>query len=223
MGVTEGEGRMMSTQMNSLMKRFAAIGGVGALLVTYGCGATQTAAGLRAQDVPAAPAGAPIVVGCEANQRTLVRPSVVNGVAVSQVDCVSTGEAAAYAQNFAAAPVAAPVTAVGNVPSYRASAPRVMQPAPQADLPDARVIPASYPAATAARPVRTQEIVYDDRPVRAVKPARSVKKSAIIVGSSAGAGAGLGAVVGGKKGALIGAVVGGGGAALWDQVTRRKQ
>ena len=47
-------------------------------------------------------------------------------------------------------------------------------------------------------------------------------KSAVIIGSSAGAGAGVGAVVGGKKGALIGAVLGGGGATLWDQVTRRR-
>jgi hypothetical protein len=50
---------------------------------------------------------------------------------------------------------------------------------------------------------------------------RSVKKSAIIIGSSAGVGAGVGAAVGGKKGALIGAAIGGGSAAIWDQVTRR--
>jgi hypothetical protein len=49
-----------------------------------------------------------------------------------------------------------------------------------------------------------------------------VKKSAIIIGSSAGAGAGVGAVVGGKKGALIGAAIGGGGATVWDQITRRR-
>jgi hypothetical protein len=29
--------------------------------------------------------------------------------------------------------------------------------------------------------------------------------------------------VGGKKGALIGAAIGGGGAAIWDQITRRKE
>jgi uncharacterized membrane protein len=90
-----------------------------------------------------------------------------------------------------------------------------------ADLGDTRIIPASYPA-TAARPVRARQVVYDDPPVREVKPQRSVKKSAIIIGSSAGVGAGVGAAVGGKKGALIGAVVGGGGATLWDQVTRRR-
>ena len=49
-----------------------------------------------------------------------------------------------------------------------------------------------------------------------------MKKSAIIIGSSAGVGAGVGAAVGGKKGALIGAAIGGGSAAIWDQVTRRK-
>ena len=52
---------------------------------------------------------------------------------------------------------------------------------------------------------------------------RSVKKSAVIIGSSAGVGAGVGAAMGGKKGALIGAAIGGGGAAIWDQVTRRKK
>ena len=67
-----------------------------------------------------------------------------------------------------------------------------------------------------------RQVVYDDRPVREVKPRRSVQKSAIIIGSSAGVGAGVGAAVGGKKGALLGALIGGGGATLWDQVTRRQ-
>ena len=48
-----------------------------------------------------------------------------------------------------------------------------------------------------------------------------MKKSAVIIGSSAGVGAGVGAAMGGKKGALIGAAIGGGGAAIWDQVTRK--
>jgi len=66
--------------------------------------------------------------------------------------------------------------------------------------------------------VRTSQVVYDE-PIR---KKRSVKKSAIIIGSSAGVGAGVGAAVGGKKGALIGAAIGGGGAAIWDQITRRE-
>ena len=42
------------------------------------------------------------------------------------------------------------------------------------------------------------------------------------IGEGATTGAELGAVLGGKKGAAIGAIVGGGGATLWDQITRRR-
>jgi hypothetical protein len=49
-----------------------------------------------------------------------------------------------------------------------------------------------------------------------------VKKSAIIIGSSAGVGAGVGAAVGGKKGALIGAAIGGGSAAIWDDLPHQQ-
>ena len=188
--------------------RTAAVAGLGGLLFTVGCGASQT--GVAAASV--AQPGTPVVVGCEPNQRTLVRPSVVNGVAVSQVECVSVTELTASAQSaFAQQPGFVPV-------SYQPGAAVVNR---SADLGDTRIIPASYPT-TVARPVRARQVVYDDRPVREVKPQRSVKKSAIIIGSSAGVGAGVGAAVGGKKGALIGAVIGGGGATLWDQITRRR-
>ena len=191
--------------------RIAAVAGLGGLLFTVGCGTSQT--GLAAAAVPATVAqpGTPVVVGCEPNQRTLVRPSVVNGVAVSQIECVSVSEMVASTQS----PIAQPS---GFVPVSYQPASVVTR---SADLGDTRIIPASYPA-TAARPVRARQVVYDDPPVREVKPQRSVKKSAIIIGSSAGVGAGVGAAVGGKKGALIGAVIGGGGATLWDQVTRRR-
>jgi hypothetical protein len=77
--------------------------------------------------------------------------------------------------------------------------------------------------APVVRQAAPQRVVYQRVPERVVRsPKRSVKKSAIIIGSSAGAGAGVGALVGGKKGALIGALVGGGGATLWDQITRNK-
>ena len=192
--------------------RIAAVAGLGGLLFTVGCGASQT--GFAAAAVPAniSQPGTPVVVGCEPNQRTLVRPSVVNGVAVSQVECVSTSEMMVSSQNpLAQQPGLVPV-------SYQPASTVVT---PSGNLGDTRIVPASYPT-TAARPVRTRQVVYDDRPVREVKPQRSVKKSAIIIGSSAGVGAGVGAAVGGKKGALIGAVIGGGGATLWDQVTRRR-
>lgn len=193
--------------INSLTGKVLGAAGIGALLLTYGCGATQPVAG--AQNVAAAQPGSPVVVSCEPNQRTLVRPTVVNGVAMSQVECVSTGDVLANGQAIAQpSPVA-----------YR-SAPRYVQ---ANDLEDARLVQSgTYPVA-AARPVRARQVVYDEpRTVRTVRQGRSVKKSAIIIGSSAGVGAGVGAAVGGKKGALIGAVIGGGGATLWDQITRRK-
>ena len=201
---------MRGRQMHTWWGRAAAVGGLGALLVTYGCGG-QNVGAVRAQEVAGGAAGTPVVVTCEPNQRTLVRPTVVNGVAMSQVECVSTGQALGYAQNTVAAPMSVPF-------SNGYGAPRVAR---DVEIGDARVIPASYPVAT-ARPIRTQQVVYDDRPVRVVRRGRSVKKSAIIIGSSAGVGAGVGAAIGGKKGALIGAVVGGGGATLWDQITRRR-
>ena len=192
--------------------RIAAVAGLGGLLFTVGCGTSQTGFAAAAAPANVAQPGTPVVVGCEPNQRTLVRPSVVNGVAVSQIECVSVSEMVASAQN----PIAQPS---GFLPVGYQPASRVVT--RSADLGDTRIIPASYPA-TAARPVPARQVVYDDRPVREVKPQRSVKKSAIIIGSSAGVGAGVGAAVGGKKGALIGAVIGGGGATLWDQVTRRR-
>ena len=188
--------------------RVAGVAGLGALLFTVGCGA-QNAPGVAAQPVAAAQPSTPVVVSCEPNQRTLVRPVVVNGAAVSQVECVSSGEAPLVAQNTIAQPV--PVS------YYRAPVAR------SAELSDTRYVPAaSYPVASSPRVIPARQVVYDDRPVREVKQGRSVKKSAVIIGSSDGIGAGVGAAIHGKKGALIGAAIGGGGATLWDQLTRRK-
>lgn len=186
----------------------AAVIGVGALLVTVGCG-TRDQSGVSAQSVAADQPGVPVIVSCEPHQRTLVRPVVVNGATVSQVECVASGQVPAAQPAAAEQGIAAPQ------PVYRTV--RAPQPV-YADFEDARVVPAAHPAGT-AQPTRTRQVVYEREPV---KPGRSVKKSAIIIGSSAGVGAGVGAVVGGKKGALIGAAIGGGGATIWDQVTRRK-
>jgi hypothetical protein len=184
-------------------------GGVAAsaLIFTYGCGGTQAATGVNAQQLAAAQPQAPVVVSCEPHQRTLVRPVVVNGQALSQVECVAANgqQAAAFAQAGAQAVPAGYYNAAPVQPVYE-------------DLAPARVVSAPV-TRTVARPVRTRQVVYDE-PVR-VKKNRSVKKSVAIIGSSAAVGAGVGALTGGKKGALIGAAIGGGGAAIWDQVTRR--
>jgi hypothetical protein len=185
----------------------SAVAGTSAVFFTVACG-TGDGSGVAAQTMAASQAGVPVIVSCEPHQRTLVRPVVVNGATVSQVECVASAPTGAYPVNQMAVPVAQS----GAV--YPVSVSR-----PVSDgLADAQIVPAQYPA-TVARPVRTRQVVVDERPVRQT---RSVKKSAIIIGSSAGVGAGVGAAVGGKKGALIGAAIGGGGAAVWDQITRRK-
>jgi hypothetical protein len=102
-------------------------------------------------------------------------------------------------------------------------------PQPVAYAPQPVAVASAPVYAEPARPVTYRRAVQTDdgyvqyRPVRRVKTGRSWQKSAVIIGSSAGIGAGVGAAAGGKKGALIGAAIGGGGAAIWDQVTRRKE
>ena len=179
--------------------------GIAALAFTFACNSVPQGTNALAQQPQVNQSGAPVMVNCEPQQRAVVRPTVVNGVAMSQVDCIA---AAPFT-----APVAQPVAYTQPV-AYR-PATRIAQPAYN-DLGDAQVVPVST---NTVRPVRTNQVVYDERPVRRT---RSVAKSAILIGSTAGAGAGVGAAMGGKKGALIGAAIGGGGAAIWDQVTRRK-
>jgi hypothetical protein len=189
-----------------------------AILALVGTTACATRDGVNASSLPvstaaAQPAASPVVVSCEPNQRTLVRPVVVNGATLSQIECITN------AAPVAAQPVAlqAPLAAA---PVYQAPVYQSARYVPQAasPLPDARVVDAPE-RDTIARPVPVRQTVYND--ARPARPTRSVKKSVVIIGSSAGVGAGVGAAIGGKKGALLGAAIGGGGATLWDQLTRR--
>ncbi|HEX5474165.1 MAG TPA: hypothetical protein VFX12_05830 [Vicinamibacterales bacterium] len=152
----------------------------------------------------ASPAAAPIAVSCAPNQRAVVRPAVVNGVAMSQVECVATS-----------ATVDDDESAVRQAVDVTSAAPAVV--ASRTSAGDARIVPVSYtPGPTLAQQpgARAHQ--------RVAAHHRSWQKSAVIIGGSTGVGAGLGAVIGGKKGALVGAALGGGGAAVWDQITRRK-
>jgi hypothetical protein len=198
---------MMATDLKSGWTRAAGASiGLGALLFTVACG-TSDVGTVAAQSLSANQAGVPVVVACEPHQRTLVRPVVVNGAAVSQVECVAASQVAG-----------APAVAAAGAPAIDAPYQpyqQVRATQPVYDDANARVV---YPAARTARATQARQVVYREP----VKQGRSVKKSAIIIGSSAGVGAGVGAAVGGKKGALIGAAIGGGGAAIWDQITRRK-
>ena len=192
----------------TITKLLAGTVSAAAIAASAACGASAGQSALVEPGIAATATqpGSPVVVSCEPNQRTLVRPVVINGAAVSQVECISNAASIA--------------TAAAALPVERVRPARLVQPTTtfDGDLADARVVPVSAPA-TVARPVTTERVVYSE-PRRETRT-RSVKKSAIIIGSSAGAGAGVGAAVGGKKGALIGAAIGGGGAALWDQLTRR--
>jgi hypothetical protein len=120
---------------------------------------------------------------------------------------------------------AAPVAGYGLAPGSYAAAPAAVQAIgyTQAAIPETQLVRTGYAPAVITQPA-PQRVVYQRAPERRVvetKPKRTVKKSAVIIGSSAGVGAGVGALVGGKKGAGIGALIGGGSAALWDQITRR--
>ena len=197
---------------NIRQKSAAAAGviGLGALLV--GCG-TNAVPGSQAQAFGAVGA-APVAVACEPNQRAIVRQAAVNGVMQSQVQCetIAGYGAVGTSGGFVASPVA-----------YQAGFQPVSYAQPTA-LEPARIVRTAYPQQVVTREVAPRVTSYQRAPERVIvrQPKRSVKKSAVIIGSSAGVGAGIGAAVGGKKGAGIGALIGGGGAALWDQITRRK-
>jgi hypothetical protein len=187
-----------------------AVVGLGAMLA--GCARD----GAGAASFAAAAAGAPVAVSCEPSQRAVVRQvASVTGVQ-SQVQCESVAPAIVNgsAAGFAAAPVAyqpgfQPVAYTGGY-------------APIAPTDNARIVRTASPQAIATRPAAPRRTAYQPASERVYKAKRSVTKSAVIIGSSAGVGAGVGAVIGGKKGAGIGVLLGGGGAALWDQITRRR-
>jgi len=141
----------------------------------------------------AAPGVTPIAINCGPGQQALIRPSLVAGQTISQVECVP----------------------VAGMPAAMAAYPGVAAPVPAAYY----AAPVEQPVVNRAAP---RPVSYRQAP-RAVRrnTGRSWQKSAIIIGSSAGIGAGVGGAVKGKKGALIGAAIGGGAATIWDQATRR--
>ena len=73
------------------------------------------------------------------------------------------------------------------------------------------------------RPAATRTVYRDRDDTVRYEPdtrKRSIAKTAMIIGGSAGAGAGVGALAGGKKGALIGAAIGGGAASIYEATKR---
>ena len=140
----------------------------------------------------------PTLVQCEPHQEAVLRRSIVAGREMAEVTCVTR--------------VTSPLAGYGVPAGYYAQP--VQQPV--YGSPDIVERPA-----VRTRTVRPQTTRVVTRQVREVEPKRSWKKSALIIGGSAGAGAGIGAIAGGKKGALIGAAIGGGGASIYEAIKRK--
>ena len=152
----------MQTPHATVVTRFstAALIGIGALAGT-GCNSgTPVAAAPSTAITAAAPGVAPIAVNCGPGQQALIRPSLVAGQTISQVDCVPvSGMPGAATVGY---PGGHP--GIGGAPVAAAyyDAPRLVE-APVAYRPAAR--PVSYRQASAPRAVRAEErtVVEEER------------------------------------------------------------
>src|SRR6476661_6038074 len=129
--------RMRAMEMSARGRAALAASGLSALLFAVGCAGTREAGGMLPQapgEANATQTGLPIVVSCEPSQRTIVRPTVVNGVAMSQVECVA-GDTAAVASQTAPSP---PPLA-----SAPAGARRLVSPPVYTDVADTEIVPIS--------------------------------------------------------------------------------
>ena len=144
-------------------------------------------------------------VSCAPHQEAAVARVLVNGAEAATLTCVDRAP-----QVYGTYPQAAVVREAQFV--------NTMAPVQAAPVVRTR-------SSAPARPAR--QVVYRDagddvvRYEPDVRPkGRSVAKTAMIIGGSAGAGAGVGAIAGGKKGALIGAAIGGGAASIYEATKR---
>ena len=194
----------MRTLSLSALSRTAAIAIViaGAVACAPPSSSPPTALGPQPVASASQAASTPVLLSCPVGQQPLMRQVVVQGSLVPQVECVA----------------AAPMVPAGVAPA----APARRAGVPPADATPAYASPEPVRTVAAERP-QARRVSSRDGVVEYRRPAkRSWQKSAVIIGSAAGAGAGVGALAKGKKGALIGAAIGGGAATVWDQVTRRQ-
>ena len=139
------------------------------------------------------------LLSCEAQQQAVVRHTIVNNELQVAMQCVGAG-----------APVPAGYTPAGLMPAgYETAAYRMAQP-----------VYASDPVYIAPAPARVTRVAAAPVSTARVEPKRNWKRTALVIGGSAGAGAGVGAIAGGKKGALIGAAIGGGAASLFEALKK---
>ena len=151
--------------------------------------------------MPAAQTAAP-GLQCAPNQQATMARVLVNGQELMTLACVDrVNDGMVYYQ-----PGQPMMTAYAQPVSY--------VPVPQA---------AAASVAAPARPAARRASYRDQGDTVRYEPdtkKRSIAKTAMIIGGSAGAGAGVGAIAGGKKGALIGAAIGGGAASLYEATQR---
>lgn len=186
-----------------------------AALAATGCssGTPVGAAPSTGVSASAAAGATPIAINCGPGQQALIRPGLLAGQTISQVECVpAPGMASAATMAYPGLPGAMNGLPPGAVPAAAPMMPAAYYGAPQ---------PMEQPAVYRPAPRTVYRTASAPRVARQ-KTGRSWQKSAIIIGSSAGVGAGVGGAVKGKKGALLGAAIGGGVATIWDQATRRK-
>jgi hypothetical protein len=138
---------------------------------------------------------------CAPNQQATVARVLVNGQELIALACVArVNDGMAYDQP--AQPMMAAPMAYAQPVSY---------------------VPAPVPTVVQARPAARRVTYREQGDTVRYEPdtkKRSVAKTAMIIGGSAGAGAGVGAIAGGKKGALIGAAIGGGAASIYEATKR---
>jgi len=194
----------------------SALGGLAAgAIALFAAGQSRVAA------APAIPAGfAPPMaamtqpmtpnVMCGPNQEPAIARVIINGGEAATLTCVDRAP-----QGYVMYPQAGVMPQAQLVSFAGAPAPIA---APAQTVPVVR----SAPRSTA--PVR--RVSYQDRDNDVVqyepdrRQGRSIAKTAMIIGGSAGTGAGVGAIMGGKKGALIGAAIGGGAASIYEATKR---
>jgi hypothetical protein len=143
---------------------------------------------------------APSSVQCAPHQQAVMARVMMNGREATTLACVDrVNDGMAY---------------------YQPAQP--MMAAPQAYAQPVTYVPVQTPAPVQARPAARRVTYREDDTVRYEPDTkkRSIAKTAMIIGGSAGAGAGVGAIAGGKKGALIGAAIGGGAASIYEATKR---
>ena len=143
-------------------------------------------------------------LACAPHQEVAVARVIVNGAEAATLTCVDLPPGYVVYPQAGLTPQAPFVSTV----------PVAVQPMPVRTAPPARVRSARQVAYRTA----DDDVVRYEPDVRQER--RSVAKTAMIIGGSAGTGAGVGAIVGGKKGALIGAAIGGGAASIYEATKR---